>query len=45
MTRGLERAWVYGCYVAYWQYNFVEDERANSREAYDQIMAETLGYA
>jgi len=45
MTKGLERAWIYGRYLAYWEFNFVDNELPNRREAYEQILAETRGWA
>lgn len=45
MTKGLEHAWLYGQYEAFWQFNFRDDERENSKQAYEQVAAETWGWA
>lgn len=42
MTKDLERAFLYGPYGWYWQFNFEEDELDNSKEAYEQILAEII---
>jgi hypothetical protein len=40
----IDNRWIMGQYIGYWEFNFEEDERDNSKEAYEQILAETLGY-
>jgi two-component SAPR family response regulator len=44
MIAELEHAWIYGQYIAYWQYAWADDERQNSQQMYEQIIAETLEY-